>query len=197
MGIATWQGVFVDPCTLPLTDFIINSNNIKLNSYSPGEGSFTVGVQPVDFGIWTGTCTEPKLNALLSNNKIQIDDIGFAGILGQSCNNTIITNNKIWGNGVAGIVTGIWGDPVNSGWVIKGNNVQGVNAQVAPIWLGPSTSNFIVVGGSNKTNVFNEGTGNTLTGVNRVDGNSPGMVIPDAMLKKHEMLSLLRQHGMK
>jgi hypothetical protein len=196
IGVAAWQGV-TDLYTLPLTDFILNGNNIKLNSYSPGGAEFTIGIYPVDYGIFAGYTSEPKINALISNNKIQIDDIGFAGILGQCNNNAIITNNIIWGTGVAGIVTGIWDDPVNSGWVIKGNNVQGVNAQEAPIWLGPSTTNFLVAGGSNKTNVLDQGTGNILTGVNIVRGSTPGMVIPDAMRKKYEMLTLLRQHGMK
>ena len=197
IGVQHFQGVNVDPNILPLTNFIANDNDIKLNSYSPGEFAFTIGIQPVDFGIFAGTSTEHKMNALISNNKIQIDDIGFAGINGQCCSNTIITNNKIWGNGAAGIVTGIWGDPVNSGWLIKGNNVQGVNAQVAPIWLGPGTSNFLVVGGSNKTNVLDEGTGNILTGVSLVKGSPLGPQIQEAMMRKHEMLKLLKHPGME
>jgi hypothetical protein len=197
IGVRHYQGWNVDPNTLPLTDFIANNNDIKLNSYAPGEGAFTIGIYPVDGGIFWGTCTEPKINALVSNNKIQIDDIAFAGIFGQCNSNALITNNKIWGKGVTGIVTGIWGDPVNSGWVIKGNNVQGVNAEVAPIWLGPSTRNFLVVGGSNKTNVFDEGTGNTLTGVSIVKGSPLGPQIQEAMIRKHEMIKPIRSLGKK
>ena len=104
IGVAPFQGVFVDPYTLPLTNFIVNNNDIKLNSYAPGEAGFTIGVYPVDYGIFRGASTEPKINALVSNNKIQIDDIGWAGILGQCCSNTIITNNKIWGTELPALI---------------------------------------------------------------------------------------------
>jgi hypothetical protein len=127
-----------------------------------------------------------KLDANISNNKIYVNE-NFGGIWGCSVQDAVITNNKIWGNGVAGILCGGWGDPCTD-WVIKGNNVQGVNAQVAPIWLCPSTSNFLVVGGSNKTNVLNEGTENILTGVNNMHGNPPGPEIRDAMMRKLEMM---------
>jgi hypothetical protein len=63
---------------------------------------------------------------------------------------------------------------------------------VAPIWLCPSTSNFLVVGGSNKTNVLNEGTENILTGVNNMHGNPPGPEIRDAMMRKLEMMKSFR-----
>ena len=75
--------------------------------------------------------------------------------------------------------------------------MQGVNAQVAPIWLGPSTRNFLVVGGSNKTNVLDEGVGNILTGVSLVKGNPLGPQIQDAMIRKHEMMKSIRSLGKK
>jgi hypothetical protein len=54
-----------------------------------------------------------------------------------------------------------------------------------------------VVGGSNKTNVLDEGTGNILTGVSLVKGSPLGPQIQEAMMRKHEMLKLIKGPGMK
>lgn len=45
-----------------------------------------------------------------------------------------------------------------------------MNAIVAPIWLGPGTTDCTIIGGAAKTNVLDEGSGNVLTGVTRTRG---------------------------
>jgi hypothetical protein len=50
--------------------------------------------------------------------------------------------------------------------LIKGNDVQKVTD--VGIYLGPGTTGCTVIGGNNKTNVLDLGTGNTLIGVNNM-----------------------------
>jgi hypothetical protein len=108
----------------------------------------------------------------------------------------VVTNNRISGNGLAGIYMGamgdiaIYGDLVDS-CTLKGNNVNAVVAYVAPIWLGEGASNCTVVGGNSKKNVFDQGTGNVLVGVNNMNGAAPGSAIADAMKRKMEMLKTM------
>ena len=88
--------------------------------------------------------------------------------------------------------------------MVKGNNVNDVMAEVAPIglmtnlWFYPPdsipTSNSTVVGSGGKTNVYDEGVSNTLVGVNNMQGNPPGPAIRDAMKRKMELIKSVRGH---
>ncbi len=62
---------------------------------------------------------------------------------------------------------GVTGDPEDlcTGWKIIGNNVKDLDADVAHIWLGPGSSDCIVVGRKGTT-VLDEGTDNRLVNVN-------------------------------
>jgi hypothetical protein len=188
LGIADYQGWWVDPGLLPLTRFVISHNDIM---QSRNIDQFTVGIDPVDYGPFSGSSSGQKMVAVVSDNSIKINDAGTAAILGESCNNLLVTNNIVKGTGYTGIAGGIWEETVN-GWVIKGNNVQGMDAELARIWLGPGTSNCIVAGGSNETNVLDEGNGNILIGVTRLSGINPGQNISEAMHKKFEPLNMIR-----
>ena len=192
-ALMPWQGVIPDPSVLPLTKFIISDNDINLSSYEPGTFAFTNGIELVDYGIFASTSERNLMDALISNNKIQINDIGFSGILGECCSSTIVTNNIISGSGITGIVAGIWGQQA-SHWLMKYNDVQGVNAEVAPIWLGPGASHFVVFG--DKSNILDEGTDNVLTGVTKVNGRPLRPEIKEAMMKKAELLKLIKHHGL-
>ncbi len=97
------------------------------------------------------------MKTLVSSNHITMDGAwgGIQLIHGQGA---VITNNRITGTGDAGIYMGAVGDFVDS-CIVKGNNVNHVVANVAPIWLGEGTSNCIVIGGKTKTDVLDQGTG--------------------------------------
>ncbi len=194
-ALQPYQGVIPDPSTLPLTKFIISDNDINLSSYEPGALAFTNGIELVDYGILASTSKQNKMDAVITNNKIHINDVGFSGLLGECCRSIIVTNNVISGSATAGIVAGIWGQPPASNWLMKYNDVQGVNAEVAPVWLGPGTNHFVVFG--DKSNILDEGTGNVLTGVTKVNGNPLGSEIQEARLKKAELLKLIINQKMK
>ncbi len=117
------------------------------------------------------------LAATVTGNKISMNsDLG--GIHGYAVQGAVISNNVIEGSMAAGIYLGAMGDAVDD-CKILGNNVRHVNG--IPIWLGPTTSNCTVVGGPNKTAVLDEGTDNTLVGVNNYKGNPPGPEVREAM----------------
>ena len=68
-----------------------------------------------------------------------------------------------------------------------------LDAWLAKIWLDPGTSNYTVIGGGpNKTNVYDEGTNNILTGVNNMKGNSPSPAIKEAMARKLETMKAFK-----
>ena len=69
-------------------------------------------------------------------------------------------------------------------WITDGGPFSGFPG-IAPIWLGVASQNNTVIGGSNSTNVFDEGANNTLTGVNNM-GMNIGQEIHDAMLQEME-----------
>ena len=88
--------------------------------------------------------------------------------------------------------------------MVKGNNVNGVTAEVASIGLLTNwcsrllifpANNCTVLGSGNKTNVYAdpEGYNNIIVGVNNMNGNPPGPAIRDAMKHKTEMIKSLRR----
>jgi hypothetical protein len=66
--------------------------------------------------------------------------------------------------------------------LLKANNVQ--NVTDIGVFLGSDVSGCTVVGGSNKTNVLDLGTGNVLVGVNNM-GTGVGPTISDFLRRKH------------
>ena len=110
------------------------------------------------------------LKAVLAYNTITLADTAAEGIGSYGTQKVKVYGNRIDGNGWAGIVAGIWGD-TTVGWSIVGNDVSGVNVPpaVAPIWLGSSTRDFLVVGGKHPTGVLDEGTDNILVHVDRME----------------------------
>jgi hypothetical protein len=177
------QGGVVDPSLLSMGKYSVYGNDIEVNSFDPAAPDFTNAVRLIDFGLYFGI--GKKLEANVSNNKIYMNNIGFAGILIECCQNAVVTNNKIWGSGLAGIVGGIWDEP-SSGGILKGNNVHGVNAQVAPIWLGPLSSNYVVY--ADKNDVLDEGTGNTLIGDHQRRCDHPTMEMRENIMRQHDMM---------
>jgi hypothetical protein len=160
--------------------YVVSHNTFHTAGYADAVGL-------VDYATYfTGKTVE----AVVSHNRITLDGTSFGGIFGVAAQDVLVANNKISGSGLAGIYFGQNGPA--TGWTLVGNNVQGVDADVAPIWLGEYTSGCTVVGGGNQTNVLDEGTDNTITGVNTRGGNPPGPAIQEAMQRKLEILRLFR-----
>ena len=137
---------------------------------------------------------EKTLNAIVSNNDIYLDDTDWGGIWGYGAQDVLILNNKISGTGFAGIYTG-WDEwETANNWTLLGNNVQNVDALVAPIWLGPGTSNCTVVGGNTKEIVRDDGTDNIVVGMNHKQGTPLGPEIQDAMQQKKDLIDSFRRH---
>ncbi len=145
----------------------------------------TNGVGLEDYAVLFGA--DKTLEAVVSNNKIILDNTLFGGIIGIFAQDVVVSNNEVTGTGLAGVYGGVFGDTV-AGWMIQGNNVEKVNAFSAPILLGPGTSSCTVVGGNTKANVLDLGTNNILVGANNmVMGNELGQALKDAMEQKLEI----------
>jgi hypothetical protein len=134
-----------------------------------------------------------SLNAIVSHNKIVMENSMWGGIYASSAQDVVVTHNVISGSGVAGIYIGVWGNPC-PGWTILGNNVQNVVDSPywgwsAGVWLGIGSSYCAVVG--TKTTVVDEGYENTIVGVNNM-GNPPGQAIADALEQKRNIMGLFR-----
>ncbi len=191
-AIQIWQGTeWVDISTLSLSKFLVYGNDIEVYSDNPAKFWITNAIWLIDNSMWSGLGNK-LLDANLSNNNIFMNNIDHAGIWGIGLQDAVIKNNKLWGSGVAGIVGGIWGDQ-SSGWVIKGNNVQGVTAEVAPIWLGPSTRNFLVY--ADKNDVLDEGTDNILIGANKKRCDHPSLEMKEKMMRQHDMMKMHKFQG--
>jgi hypothetical protein len=149
---------------------IISNNEISVSEIGDG-----IGI--IDYGNLIGESTYG--NVTVRGNKIHLNGTTYGAIVGQGVSGLAITNNLVTGIGALGIYAGLWDDPV-ANWVLVGNNLQTANTEWPPIILGPSTSNFIVVGGSNKTGVLDLGTDNILVGVNNM-GTGVGPTISNLM----------------
>jgi hypothetical protein len=190
-AVELWQGGAVDPTLVSMGKYTVFNNDIEVNSSDPSAPGFTNAVRLVDIGLYLGL--DKKMEAVVADNKIYMNNIGFAGILIECCEKARITNNKIWGNGLAGIIGGIWDEPSDGGF-LKGNNVHGVIAQVAPIWLGPLSSNYVVY--ADKSDVLDEGTGNILIGEHNKRSGHPGPDIMEKMMRQHDKMNLHKHPGM-
>ena len=179
-GIVAYQSPELGSIETP-TSFLIDHNSFKAH------GSSESGIAILDlFGAGK------TADVVISNNEIFIQPSengpAFAGIQNVFTEGTVISNNRIVGSGLFGIV--LFGDTQA---MVKGNNVDGLAAGVAAIYLDSGTSNCTVVGSGKKTNVLDEGINNTLVGVNNMNGNSPGPAIREAMKRKMEMIKSLRK----
>lgn len=132
-----------------------------------------------------------SLYEVVSKNKFTMTNSWSAGIFGWDADEVLVSNNRFYGEGDAGVLFGLWGGPGHDNWVMQGNNFDNFNANIASIWLGPDSNNCTVVGGDNTVNVFDQGTNNILTGVNN-QGNPPGPEIMAALLAKRDLIKSMR-----
>ena len=120
-----------------------------------------------------------RLRAVVARNCITLDNEGLdGGVNGVGAEGVRVLGNRIRGTGIAGIdagtdIYGFWEYPwgPGCGWRIIGNDVSGVDpvnnlgGPAAQIWLGAKSSECLVVGGSARTEVLDEGIDNLLVHV--------------------------------
>ena len=166
---------------------------------------------------WTGAVevwdyTDAKSELVVVSNRIHSVDATapYGPISLHAAYGSVIAFNKITGNGPAAMYIGAAWDPVDD-VVLLGNNVQNFEVTdgiwdfpiwwpfpgdpiegVGRIWLGELSSNCLVVGGSNKNNVVNEGTDNIVVGVDRIGWWTLGRMVFDAVRQIWEMKMLFR-----
>jgi hypothetical protein len=162
VSVAAWQSLPYNqgPPLLPSTVFV-HHNKLRVNGTADA-----VFLQ--DFAPPAGS--PATLKAVIAHNIITLADTAYGGIGSYGAQTIKVYGNKISGDGMAGIYAGIWGDDT-AGWWIVGNDVSGVNVPpaVAPIWLGASTEDFLVVGDGHPTSVLDEGTNNVLINVDKIE----------------------------
>jgi Right handed beta helix region len=149
------------------SSYLVAYNTIRANGLA--DGVFLQDEAP-DSGL------APKLYAGVAFNTITLEDTQGAGIGTGGTQKAIILSNNITGSGLAGIYAGIWGaygEAAITDWLILYNNVDGVNATVAPVWLGSGTNHCTVIGDRHKTLVLDEGVNNILINVTKMQGSAP------------------------
>jgi len=140
--------LFPEPST-----YSIHHNDLHLINFADGVGL-------LDFGALVGQ--DATLNAFVVGNQLSLDTL-YGGIFGYAAQNVVVLGNRISGVGDSGIAFGLFGDP-SSHWIIAGNNVDDLEADAAPIWLGPATSENLVITQNPDENVLDEGTDNVIIG---------------------------------
>ena len=179
-GVWLYQGYWLaSGIELSPSRFLIEHNTIRSTASSSSDG-----IQLID--NYCGVLGDKTMEAAVTNNKISLDT-EWGGITDYYVQDAVITNNIIEGTMMSAIYVGVSG-LASPNWTILGNNVQRVHPYFpgfdATIWLGPATSHCTVVGGSNKTNVFDEGTDNIVVGVTKVGGEGLGEHVKEGMQEK-------------
>ena len=117
---------------------------------------------------YAGSLGTPLGDVVISQNQIHSEDHNFpyGPIFSAFVDGAVVTNNIITGRGDTAIAIEPLGT-IGRDWILVGNNVENYISTPYPeqIFLGPGTSNCVVVGGNNQTNVFDMGTDNYITGV--------------------------------
>jgi hypothetical protein len=109
---------------------------------------------------------ESTIKAKIYHNDIIMEQDSFAGIYGFWVNDIQVLCNEFTGLGLAGICIGIdnwpglWAPCTN--WFMIGNDMTNFQADMAPIWLGPGSSNCYVIGRNTAETVLDEGTDNCI-----------------------------------
>ena len=175
---------------LPAPRYLIHHNRMTAGTIEFDDGGvFGAGGVLLWDDSWQ--LDEPsRLRAVVAYNRITLDNEGLdGGVNGVGAEGVRVLRNRIRGTGIAGIDAGTpiyepWGYPVglDRGWRIVGNDVSGVDpvnsfgGPAAQIWLGASSSDCLVVGGSARTEVLDEGTDNVLIHVTELVTGGAGTV---------------------
>jgi hypothetical protein len=168
-AIWAWQVGLLTPSLSP-SKWLISHNTLSVSIFADG------------IGLMDDTSTK-SIEAVVSHNKISLDNTEWGGIWTSGLQDAFICNNIICGIGAYGIGCAF---PYNN--LMLGNNVQNVDASWAPIFL-YRASECVIVGGSTKTNVADiAGYNNIIVGMNNMQGNSPGQEIQEAMEQKRALI---------
>jgi len=189
-GLSILQGVLWMP--QKPAQFFIQHNTIRV------KGGFENGILILDRGPLFGVGKTG--NFLIADNAIQLggseSNPAYAGIESIFAVDAVISNNKISGEGA---LMGISAE-ASLHCTLKANNVQQLRPILFPVALlgvnsgfAWNTSDCTVVGGNNKTNIYDEGTSNTLVGVNNMQGNPPGPAFREARQQKRDLRKMLHR----
>jgi hypothetical protein len=169
--------------------YLIQHNDIN----SPSD-SYCAAIEAGDY-----VSGELKSHLIVSHNKIHNDNSYLYGpIFVSGFKDAVISNNIITGTGPIGMSLGL--DGWTTGLKIIGNNLEnfqvteysgrwGTLPEIARIWLGPGTSNCLVVGHTHD-NVADDGMDNILVGVTTVQGPVIGQEIKDAMEMRKDLMKI-------
>ena len=158
VAVEGFAGVYIAPWCCRVTSkpslFLVHDNTLK------PKGPTTDGMFLYD---------DPANNwiqALIYNNIIEAQDIGYGGISAYNTNGTTIRHNKISGNGADGI--GIWNG--SHAQVLK-NDVTNFTASpdLAQIVLDGTTAHSTVVCKTSRDTAMNLGTDNQLIGCQQLN----------------------------
>jgi len=159
--------------------FLVQHNTVK------AAGDFATGILVADT---THLLPGAKASQIvISNNDVVTSPNSYDGIQSDVTEGLVVSNNRVSGSGIFAIDTN--GD---TQCLLHGNNVQNFNPDFVDIGLMAPTSDCTVVGGSTKDNVYDEGTNDTIVGINNMRGNPPGPAIKQAMQTKQALLKLAR-----
>jgi hypothetical protein len=168
----SYQGYFAEPPmsisgTFTISDSILRYMGSGTPTASTGDASILIthntyenvfyGMDVADLDNSRFEFTHNKVNAVFG---IDLYNSWWPEIV----NSEILIKNNVFRGTYGPVIEPIMGS--GNKCLLIGNNVQ--NVTDIGIYLGPFTTGCTVVGGSNKTNVLDEGTGNILVGVNNM-----------------------------
>lgn len=157
-----------------------------------------------EYGLWfTDVCriTEPEgvpVAYNIKNNLFEMHDAYDWGIRSRLTKGMVIRNNRFCGTGGMAISVespyfeyyGVY----NEEGLILGNNFSTAQFDMCAVWLRPDTRNWTVVGGNIKDQVWNDGVGNIITGVNVSSSDKPlGRSIKDKLPPMNQLIHELHK----
>ena len=135
-----------------------------------------------------------RLDALVLGNHLEVDGAAGSGIRLRGLRGAVVSGNRIWGAGAAGICLGAGGAPAGS-CLLNGNEVDGFQAAAAPVWLGEAASDCILVGAESPTWVLDQGSGNHFLGPQVQPAPGPGREVRPAYRVPEDLARLLGRTG--
>lgn len=179
-------GMFASMWAVPWWDRIPTKPSLFLihdNKFRP-TGPYADGIILLD------DPTNKWIYALIYNNTVEAQDIGYGGISVYNTKGTTIWNNTVAGNGADGI--GLWGTTYSA---VLGNSVRDFTPapDLAQIVLDADTSHSTVVCRTSSDNAMNLGTSNKLIGCQEVGSNAEAFKISPGPSRMNAEPRILRR----
>lgn len=167
--------------TAPST-FLVSHNTIRADIYADG----------MYLSDWTSPDTGKRLVAEVSNNDFLMN-VDCCGAINAWWNtrDVLVKNNRFTGTAGYGAAIGFirWG--TDTGWTLVGNNFENLDAGLH-IYLGPYSEGCTVVGGHNRSTLYDAGTDNIFTGMYPMGANPPGPGLSEAVQNKIDKMKFHR-----